>query len=129
MSEKKYKITSISGNSRYAGEGGRSGDEVADTILRLEGFVDRSGRSDRAHLFMGCVPAKDKSFIVYHNEPELNSTDGWFRLVRIEPDGSEIEIDHGKAGKSHGDPGIRTFYGKGKELASWSFHCDPNPLV
>jgi hypothetical protein len=127
---KKYRISSISGNSKYAGECGVSGDPCANVILKHAGFVDSQGRNDTPHLFIGCVPAKGKNIFVYYDEPASDSEKGSFRLVDLWVNGTEYEIDRGTAGKSHGDVGIRTFYGRGSEhMVSWSFHCDPDPVV
>lgn len=128
MTLKKYKVTSVSGNSQYAGQGSGGGDHVANGILAEAGFVDREGRSDNFNLFIGCEPMKGKTFFVYYAEPISDSEEGSFRLVRIESDGKEKVIDRGTASKSHTDPGVFTFYARGADLQSWSFHCDPNPV-
>ena len=124
MKEEKYKIASVSGNSKCANQ---FGDRLADSILTEAGFVNRDGRNRNANLFIGCVPANDKSFFVYHAEPISDSERGTFRLVRVEDNGNETVIDQGSAGKSHPNRGLLTFYAGGSKLPSWSFHCEPIP--
>ena len=122
---RKYKVTSVSGNSCYAGQNSACGDEVANSLLAGAGFVDRNGNNKNPNLYIGCEPARGDKFFVYYCEPESNEKPGSFRLVKLGEYDRETVIDRGTAGKAHTDPGVFTFYAQGADLESWSFHCDP----
>ena len=122
---RKLKVTQVSANSAHASE---RGDYLACRILEGEGFVSRDtfGSKHRSPFtYLGAVPDNGKEFYVYYNEPKSESEEGTFRLVRID-DGIERLVDEGFAGESHIHGGLNTltFYASGKELPSWSFHCE-----
>lgn len=119
--EKKYRIQQVSGNS---GVSCTSGDLWANKDLQEMGFV---GRSDNPlNVYLGAVPAEGREFFVYYEKPKNKKAQGKFRLVEKKGTVEEI-VDEGTATDSHFHGGLRTltFYGSGRRLAGWSFHCEP----
>lgn len=118
---KKLVIQSVSGNSAFAQSGY---DPCADSLLRSAGFREHEG--SHYGLSIGAIPGEDRTFAVNYEEPAEGAEDytGRFQLIET-TGGRDREIDHGSAGKSHthGGTGAMTFYGRGRNLKSWSFHC------
>ena len=124
---KKLKLTSISGNSSSAGH---DGDPMASNTLYGMGFRSIANYQTRAtkeefdyNLFIGAYPKTGTEFFVYYGGPlgEVEGS-GRFRLVRVE-NGVETELDSGTMSLGHYNQGTSpTYYGKGRELKSYSFH-------
>ena len=122
----KLKLTSISGNSESAGNGG---DPTADRILYQMGFRPMDFRThttgDRLEygMYMGAYPQNGSEFFVYYDGPlgDVKGS-GNFRLVRVDGD-KEIELDSGTMSLGHYNRGtMPTYYGEGTMLPSYSFH-------
>jgi hypothetical protein len=117
--QRKLKVYQVSGNIAP----NMGGDFAADSFLKDQGFGDERNPYGFG-LYIGCKPLDGKAFFVYYQEPAKKDERGSFKLVRLE-EGIEKLVDEGTASESHihGGLGTITFYGEGRAMPSWSFHC------
>ncbi len=128
MNERKYKIKQVSGSSARITPFG--GDTRASMTLIASGFKSIIPE-DQENTYIGAIPQNKIEFFVYYQEPldKKEESRGTFRLVSKEVNGEKV-IDEGTATSSHIHGGLDTltFYGEGRRLRSWSFHCEKEEI-